>query len=103
MYVTQILDFANSQILQNLLPIGFNFNWDLIGKGSMEAQYGRVVSSKVVSVVVCYFYVIPFKMKPEGSGCGSVGRAVASDTRGPRFESSHRQNLLNICSLSTVY
>ena len=28
-----------------------------------------------------------------GSGCGSVGRAVASDTRGPRFESSHRQNL----------
>ena len=38
-----------------------------------------------------------------GSGCGSVGRAVASDTRGPRFESSHRQNLLNICLLSTVY
>ena len=41
-----------------------------------------------------------------GSGCGSVGRAVASDTRGPRFESSHRQKfnyLLNICLLSTVY
>ena len=28
-----------------------------------------------------------------GSGCGSVGRAVASDTRGPRFESSHWLNL----------
>ena len=27
------------------------------------------------------------------SGCGSVGRAVAFDTRGPRFDSSHRQNL----------
>ena len=27
-----------------------------------------------------------------GSGCGSVGRAVASDTRGPQFESRHRQN-----------
>ena len=27
----------------------------------------------------------------EGSGCGSVGRVVASNTRGPRFESSHRQ------------
>ena len=27
-----------------------------------------------------------------GSGCDSVGRAVASNTRGPRFESSHRQN-----------
>ena len=41
-----------------------------------------------------------------GSGCGSVGRAVASNTRGPRFESSHRQKfiyILNICLLSTVY
>ena len=26
-----------------------------------------------------------------GSGCGEVGRAVASSTRDPRFESSHRQ------------
>ena len=41
-----------------------------------------------------------------GSGCGSVGRVVASDTRGPRFKSSHRQKfiyILNICLLSTVY
>ena len=41
-----------------------------------------------------------------GSGCGSVGRAVASDTRGPRFESSHQQKFiytLNICLLSTEY
>ena len=30
----------------------------------------------------------------EGSGCGSVGRAVAFDTRGPRFDSSHRQNFI---------
>ena len=37
-----------------------------------------------------------------GNGCGAVGRAVASETRGPRFESSHRQSLLNICLLSTV-
>ena len=29
-----------------------------------------------------------------GSGCGSVGRAVASDTRGPWFESSHRQKFI---------
>ena len=27
------------------------------------------------------------------NGCGSVGRAVASNTRGPRFESSHQQIL----------
>ena len=29
-----------------------------------------------------------------GSGCGSVGGAVAFDTRGPRFDSSHRQNFI---------
>ena len=34
---------------------------------------------------------------------GSVGRAFASDTRGPWFESGHRQTLIwNICLLSTV-
>ena len=41
-----------------------------------------------------------------GSGCGSVGGAVTFDTRGPQFESSHRQKFiytLNICLLSTVY
>ena len=29
-----------------------------------------------------------------GSGCGSVGRAVAFDTRDPRFDSSHWQNFI---------
>ena len=41
-----------------------------------------------------------------GSGCGSVGSAVAYDTRGPWFESSHWQKKfisLNICFMSTVY
>ena len=38
-----------------------------------------------------------------GSGCGSVGRAVASDTRGLWFESSHWQNLyIYIVNLLTV-
>ena len=36
---------------------------------------------------VCYYW---------GSGCGSVGRAVASDTREPGFQSSRRQILLTI-------
>ena len=31
-----------------------------------------------------------------GSVCGSDGRAVASDARGPRFESSHRRNFMNL-------
>ena len=26
-----------------------------------------------------------------GRGCGTVGRAINSDTKGPRFESSHEQ------------
>ena len=29
----------------------------------------------------------------KGSGCGSAGRAVTSDSRGPWFESSHRKTL----------
>ena len=37
-----------------------------------------------------------------GSGCGSVGRAVAFDSRGPRFESRYRQNNYIDHLLSTV-
>ena len=37
-----------------------------------------------------------------GSGCGAVGRAVASGTRGPGFKSSHPQLLLNIYLLLIV-
>ena len=29
-----------------------------------------------------------------GCGCGSVGRAVASDASGPQSESSHRQTFM---------
>ena len=32
---------------------------------------------------MCHFSIL-------GSGCGSVGRVVASKSRGPQFESSHR-------------
>ena len=37
-----------------------------------------------------------YKFTEVESGCGSVGRAVASDIRGPRFESSLRQTFINI-------
>ena len=30
-----------------------------------------------------------------GSGCGAVGRAAASNTRGTRFESTHRQKFID--------
>ena len=37
-----------------------------------------------------------------GSGFGSAGNAVASDIRGPQFESSHQQNYIEQCLLSTI-
>ena len=37
-----------------------------------------------------------------GSGCGSVGRVVASDTRGLRFKSNHCQKYFWTSLLSTV-
>ena len=37
-----------------------------------------------------------------GSGCGSVGRAVAFNTRGPQFDSSHRQNFIEHCLLTCL-
>ena len=42
------------------------------------------------------------KLLDGGQWCGAVGRAVASDTRRPRFESSHWQLLLNIYILLTI-
>ena len=57
----------------------------------------------IFSVILIYskLSIIVIIKMTTGSGCGSVGRAVASDTRGPRFESSHRQKIiLNIyCQL----
>ena len=37
-----------------------------------------------------------------GSGCGSVGRAVTSDSRGSQFESSHRRKFIMNILLLTV-
>ena len=56
------------------------------------------------SYKILYFALIKQinKLEPKGSGCGSVGRAVTSDTRGPRFKSSHWQKCINIEHLFTV-
>ena len=40
--------------------------------------------------------------KKKGSGCGSVGRAVAFDARGSRFESNYRQTFISDSYLFTV-
>ena len=37
---------------------------------------------------------VGIKLEGLGSGCGTVGSAVASDTRNPRFESRHRHKLI---------
>ena len=59
-----------------------------------------VSSARPVSGVL---FTKPFILSCMGSGCGSVGRAVASNARGPRFESSHWQkNYLYIEHLFTV-
>ena len=40
-------------------------------------------------------------IKQLDSGCGSVGRAVASDIKNPGFESSHQQNfIINIFNVN---
>ena len=39
---------------------------------------------------------------PVGSGGGSVGRAVAYDTRGPWFESQHRQIFIDQLKLNRI-
>ena len=44
-------------------------------------QYTRLFAKRIV-------------IQQSGSGCGSVGRAAAFDTRDPRFESSLRQTLI---------
>ena len=48
-------------------------------------------------------FVLPnFSNNLVGSGCGSVGRAVASNTKVPRFKSSHWQKFIYIEHLFTV-
>ena len=43
-----------------------------------------------------------YKKRNKGSGCGSVGKVVASDTRGLRFEYSHWQKITYIEHLFIV-
>ena len=41
-------------------------------------------------------------VRKRGSGCGSVGRAVASNTRGPQFKSSLRQTLYHLLTVNCI-
>ena len=61
-----------------------------------RCQYSKVESGTrwVEKVVVFLNAFWSLSIKKMGSGCGAVGRAVASDSRGLRFESSHRQKFI---------
>ena len=51
-----------------------------------------ISSMEILGPQICFFK--PNISLTFGSGCGSVCRAVASDTRDPRFESRQRQNFI---------
>ena len=46
-------------------------------------------------------FLLPKQKEPWGSGCGSVGREVASGISFPRFESSQPQNIIMTRALLT--
>ena len=60
----------------------------------MICDYSTVGSEFVTTHEVRGSNLANFLVLNEGSGCSSVGRVVAFDTRGPRFNSSHMQNFI---------
>ena len=55
-------------------------------------------------VIRCSVHFVSTKaVECQGTGCGSVGRTVASDTRGPRFKSSQLQTLYYIFTVNWRY
>ena len=58
--------------------------------GFEQQTYG--VGSDGSRYIVCNDDAI--RMNIVGSGCGSVGRAVVSNSRGPQLESNHQQKFI---------
>ena len=52
------------------------------------------VDIKICALPKCIVHFGPKNIQTIGSGCDSVGRPPASNTRGLRFESSHRQKFM---------
>ena len=70
-------------------------------KASPSVKCQRICLTDIGNVIrtISFGTVFPISSKflKLGSGCGSVGWAVASNSRGPSFESSHCQKfILNI-------
>ena len=54
-----------------------------------DGIWTRVGGDRTTKSATFLSNILPIKILSTGSGCGSVGKPVASDTRGPRFESCH--------------
>ena len=76
--------------------------WRNFAKTGHTASNQRWFSIRFLSlsIVLTENYSAPtanliVKGSGNNSGCGSVGRVAASNSRGPRFESSHRQKIMH--------
>ena len=69
--------------------MGLDLQENLSKDGSKIAQSGHTDVSQSNDL----FGLLVWEKEDWATGCDTVGRAVASDTRNPRFESCHRQNL----------
>ena len=69
-------------------------NWLLTARRILSLSLSHSNISIAHSLTHSLAFALPKLYFCMGSGCGSVGRAVAFNTRGPRFDSSHRQNFI---------
>ena len=79
--------------LRNVASNSFRFDGRVTTRSDLVLDAAAVASRSRRSNTIASSMTGNCTITGCGSGCGSVGRAVASHTRGPRIESSHRQTL----------
>ena len=72
-------------------PPLFKIIWSPGPDSTKHSQSCEPFTKTFLGPDLCHFNIEPYL---RGSGCGSVGRVVASDTRDLRFEPHHRQYLI---------
>ena len=80
----------NTNWTKHLRTLSVNGQWLNLESISLINHSRFLFPASFVSSITC------------GSGCGSVGRAVASDTRGPWFESNHPQTLYYLYTVNCI-
>ena len=72
----------------------------------MPSVFGRWLQAKKCNIFVLRTFTVQAKscndMITMGRGGGAVGRAVASDTRDPLFESRHWREYYEHCQLNSI-